>query len=67
MLIKKLFYTSLLAVSLLVSGSIVGQNKQKQAQVLISTDLGEIKIALYNETPQHRDNFVKLVKQKMFS
>jgi len=66
MLIKKLFYTSLLAVSLLVSGSIVGQNKQKQAQVLISTDLGEIKIVLYNETPQHRDNFVKLAKQGMF-
>ena len=28
--------------------------------VLISTDLGDIKVKLYNETPLHRDNFLKL-------
>ena len=66
MLIKKLFCTSLLAVSLLVSGVVVGQSKSKQAKVLISTEFGDIKIALYNETPQHRDNFIKLVKSKFY-
>lgn len=66
MLIKKLFCTSLFAVSLLVSSFAVGQNKQRQAHVLISTDLGDIKIVLYNETPQHRDNFIKLVKEGMY-
>jgi peptidyl-prolyl cis-trans isomerase B (cyclophilin B) len=66
MLIKKLFYTSLLAVSLLVSGVVVSQNKAKQVKVLISTEFGDIKIALYNETPQHRDNFVKLIKSKFY-
>lgn len=32
-------------------------------QVEIKTSMGDIVIALYNETPKHRDNFVKLVKE----
>lgn len=32
-------------------------------EVLIKTSMGNIKIALYNETPQHRDNFIKLVQE----
>lgn len=32
-------------------------------RVLLETTYGEIELALYNETPQHRDNFVKLVKE----
>jgi peptidylprolyl isomerase len=31
--------------------------------VLISTSMGDMKARLYNETPQHRDNFVKLVEK----
>lgn len=31
-------------------------------KVVIATDFGAIKIKLYNETPLHRDNFVKLIK-----
>ncbi len=34
--------------------------------VLISTSKGDIKIKLYNETPLHRDNFIKLVKDNYF-
>jgi peptidyl-prolyl cis-trans isomerase B (cyclophilin B) len=34
--------------------------------VLISTEYGDIKIRLYDETPLHRDNFVKLAKQGFF-
>ena len=33
---------------------------------LISTELGDIKIRLYDETPLHRDNFEKLVSQEYF-
>ncbi len=32
-------------------------------RVLLETTFGEIELALYNETPQHRDNFIKLVNQ----
>jgi cyclophilin family peptidyl-prolyl cis-trans isomerase len=35
---------------------------QTHREVVISTDLGDIRVKLYNETPHHRDNFVKLVK-----
>ena len=35
---------------------------QENIKVQITTDYGVIKIKLYNETPLHRDNFVKLIK-----
>lgn len=38
---------------------------QKETFVLIETDKGDIKVKLYNDTPLHRDNFVKLVKEGM--
>ena len=31
--------------------------------VEIKTNLGDIKIRLYDDTPAHRDNFIKLVKE----
>ncbi|MBQ9217403.1 MAG: peptidylprolyl isomerase [Muribaculaceae bacterium] len=31
--------------------------------VELKTSMGDIVVALYNETPKHRDNFVKLVKE----
>jgi peptidyl-prolyl cis-trans isomerase B (cyclophilin B) len=34
-----------------------------RAIVLLETSMGNIKIALANETPLHRDNFLKLVKE----
>lgn len=34
----------------------------KHAKVLIHTDFGDIKIVLYDETPKHRENFLKLAQ-----
>jgi peptidylprolyl isomerase/peptidyl-prolyl cis-trans isomerase B (cyclophilin B) len=34
--------------------------------VLIETDMGKIKVKLYNETPQHRDNFIKNIREKLY-
>ena len=34
--------------------------------ILISTSLGNMKLKLFNETPQHRDNFLKLVKEHFY-
>ena len=36
------------------------------AKVLIKTSEGDIKVRLYDETPQHRDNFLKLAKEGYF-
>ena len=40
---------------------------QKQTKVLIHTDMGDITVALYNDTPKHRDNFVKLAKEGFYN
>ncbi|MBN4051433.1 peptidylprolyl isomerase [bacterium AH-315-M05] len=39
------------------------KSKEKEQIVQISTDYGDIKIRLYNETPLHRDNFIKLASE----
>ena len=40
---------------------------QKRAQVLIQMEVGDIVVELYNETPKHRDNFIKLVKDGFYN
>ncbi len=40
----------------------IKDNGSGDIKVMIVTDYGVIKIKLYNQTPLHRDNFVKLVK-----
>ena len=40
-----------------------GKTVKKSQYVLLSTSYGDMTIRLYNETPQHRDNFIKLVKE----
>ena len=39
---------------------------QDRAEVLLETTEGNIRIALYNETPLHRDNFLQLVDQHVY-
>ena len=61
-------YVVLLAFSLL--GGISCSQPVKKIDgpiILISTDLGDIKVKLYNETPLHRDNFLKLVKTGFYN
>ena len=36
------------------------------AKIIIFTDYGEIELQLYEKTPQHRDNFIKLVKDGFY-
>lgn len=44
------------------------QNKADKGNVYVTlnTIYGDVKIKLYNETPLHRDNFIKLVKEGYF-
>ena len=41
-------------------------NNEKMTQVLLKTTFGDIVIALYNDTPQHKANFEKLVSEKFY-
>jgi cyclophilin family peptidyl-prolyl cis-trans isomerase len=64
---------SLIAIlSLIFSVSCTAQNpkekpqKEAKQEVVIETSLGNITIALYNETPLHRDNFIKLANEHFY-
>lgn len=39
------------------------QTSEKQTTVKMTTNLGDITMVLYNDTPLHRDNFIKLVNE----
>jgi peptidyl-prolyl cis-trans isomerase B (cyclophilin B) len=58
---KKLF-TLILSLCFIASFAA----KPKNQYVKITTNKGEVIIRLYNETPLHRDNFLKLTKEKYF-
>jgi len=40
--------------------------KGDEPVVLIETDMGDITLKLYNETPKHRDNFIKLAEEGFY-
>lgn len=60
---NKIFSSIIFALALLVTSSIFAQKPEKHSLIVISTTYGDIKIKLYNETPRHRDNFIKLAKE----
>lgn len=40
--------------------------QEERKQVVLETTMGDIRIALYNETPLHRDNFLKMVRLHVY-
>ena len=48
------------------AGSKKSNDMGKRTQVKIETTMGDIVVELYNETPKHRDNFIKLAKEGMY-
>ena len=48
------------------AGSNQKNNMEKRTQVKLETTQGDIVVALYNETPKHRDNFLKLAKEGVY-
>ena len=43
-----------------------GIDTQKDSMVIIKTEYGNMVLKLYNETPLHRNNFMKLVRSKFY-
>lgn len=60
--LKRFFYLSF--VFLLITCNAPGGNEN--AVILIKTTMGDIKIKLYDGTPVHRDNFIKLVNMGFY-
>mgnify|MGYP002854934836 FL=1 len=59
---KKLFILMMLMATL----GAWAQNADERSVVRLETDSGVVRIALYNETPIHRDNFLKLVGEGFY-
>ncbi len=60
------FWISAILLLLLVQVIAQTQPNQTVQQVIIETPFGNMKAVLYNETPQHRDNFIKLAQAGFF-
>ena len=58
----------MLALGLGIPQSVVGQskNKEKEVRVEMVTTEGRMVFVLFNDTPQHRDNFLKLVNEHTY-
>jgi len=59
-------YKFLFLMVMLIYISTVKAQKAPDYRLKIETEYGSCVVRLYNETPLHRDNFLKLVKSKYF-
>jgi len=57
---------TLLVLAILAFVSCTNKYKDSNRYVKIITDEGVIVVRLYNETPKHTENFIKLTEQKFF-
>ncbi|MFK8056201.1 MAG: peptidylprolyl isomerase [Saprospiraceae bacterium] len=57
------FRNTALSACLAVVLALVLSSCDSRQYVVIETPMGDMRVMLYDETPQHRDNFVKLVNE----
>ena len=57
----------LLALVLVGLTGYAQKTTEKETVVVIKTSMGTIKAKLYNDTPKHRDNFLKLVNEGWYN
>ena len=62
---RKLLY-AVTALLLVACGSSDNAKSAAPAKVRMHTTAGVIELCLYDETPKHRDNFLKLVEEQQF-
>lgn len=60
---KKAFFVFTIIVSYLLTNALY---THAQTIAVLETTLGEIKIKLYDKTPLHKENFIKLVKDNYY-
>jgi len=61
-----LFFSALFSLASAQNAGKQGGNAGKDTYVKIETSMGDIVVKLYNETPLHRDNFIKLVREGVY-
>ncbi|MDR1624076.1 MAG: peptidylprolyl isomerase [Tannerellaceae bacterium] len=56
----------LLLLMVVVFSAVSLHAQETETLVLIDTDMGKIKVKLFNDTPLHRDNFIKNVSENRY-
>lgn len=66
---NKYLVIGMLGIALCVCGcrKNKGGSEMEEKKVLIETTMGDMTVKLYNETPRHRDNFLKLVEDGAYN
>jgi len=64
--VKKATTAARKPVKKVIKTTVAAVPKEQFTRVKITTDMGEMVVKLYNKTPQHRDNFIKLVTEHFF-
>jgi hypothetical protein len=57
-----------LFICLLITWPVLAKkpSKRKDYLVTINTDFGVMRLILYNQTPKHKENFIKLTQEKFY-
>lgn len=63
---NRLFLNILVLVAVMSLSSIACAQGNKNTLIKIETSLGDITVRLYDETPKHRDNMIKLAEDGFF-
>ncbi|WP_164977449.1 peptidylprolyl isomerase [Ancylomarina salipaludis] len=63
---KRFLFITLVLMLFFSSGKLLAQDESSSSIILIETNLGDIKLMLYKETPKHRKNFLQLIENKHF-
>lgn len=64
---NSIFYFTMVFILVACTGKQSSAVDGDRPQVLIQTSFGDMVVELYNETPQHRDNFLKLVEEGFYN
>lgn len=59
---KRILWLAALAVTL----AACGPKTEKEVVMVVETTMGTVEFKLYNETPLHRDNFIRLAEEHYF-
>ena len=59
---KRILWLAILAAML----SACGPKTEKEVVMVVETTMGTVEFKLYNETPLHRDNFIRLAEEHYF-
>lgn len=62
----KRFIYLIVIILMVMNFQVAEAQDEKETLVLIETDMGKIKVKLYNDTPLHRDNFIKNVQEHLY-